>query len=125
MERITRLSDYKDREQETILFSILKQCYIIDKYPKWLIIKPIRRFNKKFNEIYTTETRYDANEKLINLGYLKKESRLIITEKGKIIYKRGWVFNDEHKLRKRELYIRIFIALLSLLGGAFVTYLIK
>lgn len=125
MDKIIRLDYYNDREKEYILYSILKQCYLRDKYPKWIILKPIKRFNKKFNKIYSADTRFDANDKLISLGYLKKDVVLSITDTGKFIYKRGWVFNDEYKLRKREIYIRIFIALLGIFGGAFVTYLMS
>ena len=114
-----------EREKERIVFSILKRMKRSESEPVLLKKKRNLRLWRKIDTLYGKELLPKFLNELQSKGILepaKDNKRLIVSDRGKEMYKRGWVYSENHwydadYVRKYTVIISLIALIVSTIGN--------
>lgn len=114
-----------EREKERIVYSILKRIKRSESEPVFLKRKNNLRLWSKIDTIYGKELLPKFLSELQSNGILepaKDNKRLIVSDRGKELYKRGWIYSENHwydadYVRKYTVIISLIALIVSTIGN--------
>ncbi len=114
-----------EREKERIIYSILKRIKRSESEPVFLKKKNNLRLWHKIDTLYGKELRPKFLNELQSNGILepaKDGKRLVVSDRGKEMYKRGWVNFENHwydadYVRKYTVIISLIALIVSIIGN--------
>lgn len=111
-----------ESEKEWLLMIVIKRLYEIGRAPLWLHKRRNIRTWSKLKALYGDDVVRNIFHTLNDLGLTTHKDKLIVlNERGKAAYKRGWVVLNINKYAnpKYPLVISILALIVSALNGQF------
>ena len=117
-------------EREYLLMSALKRIRSVGRKPLWLQKRRNFHIWDKLEKLYGKDIVRDAIQNLLQLKLIQSQGErkpFVISERGKYVYKRGWVESDLNKFAnpKYPLFISIAALAVSILGNEYFWKAIK
>ena len=118
--------NFSDTEKERLAYSLLKRIRLSEKWYSGLLMS--KRRDKKFNNkcilIYGNQFISDFLKQMQEDGILdinSENKRYIVSQKGRELYKRGWLYHerrwyDADYIRKYTFIISLTALFLSIIG---------